>query len=413
MYAGGPSGDPTWGLMGNVMQPGSMQGLMGPVQTQVMPQQFAQNAQSIQGGPWSQLAYQMAGRPNQNPFAGMTLPPATAATSPSGGGATALAGTALGILGALANNPSSSKSLGSTISSLLGGSSTSAGSSPLSSTLSSLKGLLGSSSTAPDATAAANAATSSAGSPSGLFTSGTADVSDGLGGTTTTFGDGGAAGTTTTFGGDAGASAGDALGTTTTFGATGGGLLGGDAAAAAAGGADAGLVPVGTGAIDAAADASASSAAGAIGGADAGAASAGAGAADGAAAGGMGATAGAASAISLAALPVILAATIGDSGFTNSQLSSMKSIIQQGPGTDPTQRYNYFAALDQLGASATSPSASGTLFGGQGASQQQALSLLRSLGIDPASFAPHQDPNFYSTGMAGGGNTTSHSATKA
>ena len=96
------------GLMGNaVAQPSPMMGLM------------AQPSQAM--GPWSQVAYQMAGRPNQNPFQG-ALPPATAATMPSGGGATSLGGSALGVLGALAKGAgSSSGSMGNTLSSLFGG----------------------------------------------------------------------------------------------------------------------------------------------------------------------------------------------------------------------------------------------------------------------------------------------------
>jgi hypothetical protein len=220
MYAGGPSGDPTWGLMGNVAQPSPMMGLMGP-------QQVAQN-QNFQGGPWSQLAYQMAGSPNQNPFGGMTLPPASA-TAPAGGGATGLGGAALGILGALAQNPSTTKSVGSTLSNLLGSGSSASGAT------SKLGSLFGSGASTAGSTAAANAATSASAAPAGLFTSGTADTTAGLGGITTAFGDGAAGpavGTTTTFGDAAGA---DAAGTTTTFGDTGGGLLGSDAAATDAG----------------------------------------------------------------------------------------------------------------------------------------------------------------------------------
>lgn len=112
MTVGGPGGDPYMGLMGP-MAPQATSGLLQ------MPQTISPTMQQNAPQNWSQVAYQMAGSPNQNPFSGMTLSP-TAATSPAGGGATALGGSALGILGALGKAAGTNSNLGNAISGLLG-----------------------------------------------------------------------------------------------------------------------------------------------------------------------------------------------------------------------------------------------------------------------------------------------------
>lgn len=199
MYAGGPGGDPYMGLLGTI-NPQTSGLLQVPQQAQAMPAMMQsyqpQNFGVSPGTNWSQAAYQMAGSPNQNPFQGSVLPPATAATSPSGGGATALGGTALGILGALGKaaggTGSTSTNLGNAITGLLGGS----------------------------------------GNPFGTYTTGNiANVGNVAGNSIASSGAAAAAPYTT-------------------------GLLGDAASAAGTGG----ILPVGTGAIDAAADAGASAA---------------------------------------------------------------------------------------------------------------------------------------------------------
>lgn len=76
---------------------------------------------NYQPGYWSQQAYKMAGSPVQGPYAPVPVPAATGVSGSSGAGGSALGGTALGILGALAKNPSILKSGYNAISGLLGG----------------------------------------------------------------------------------------------------------------------------------------------------------------------------------------------------------------------------------------------------------------------------------------------------
>lgn len=73
-------------------------------------------------GPWSQLAYQMAGSPRQGGgYAGVPVPPAPAGSGGSSGGSGTGSSILTGLLGALVQNPSIIKNLGSSISGLLGG----------------------------------------------------------------------------------------------------------------------------------------------------------------------------------------------------------------------------------------------------------------------------------------------------
>lgn len=270
MYAGGPGGDPTWGLMGNVAPSSPMTGLMGQPQN------------------WSQVAYQMAGTPNQNPFIGLTLPPAsTAATTPAGGGATALGGTLLGLLGSLVKGPggSGASSLGNALSGLLGGSFT------------------------PDASIIGDAGAQTAADSAAQLAAANTDAGDLAAASNQQWLD--------SLGGAAPAAAADAAPTA---------LAASD------------LAPVG---VDAA------TAAPTVTGLDA---TAGAGDAAGAQTAGLGATAGAGAAIGLAALPAILAMTIPDS-LKGSYYQNMNQTLAAGPGTTPQQIGQYYGALDQASAS--------------------------------------------------------------
>lgn len=139
MYAGGAGGDPYMGLLGTIApqtsglmqmpalalqaQSAALQPAGGLMQMPMQQMNTQPQFGSSPGTNWSQVAYQMAGSPNQNPFKGSVLPPASAAggtTSPAGGGATALGGTALGILGALGKAAGSNTPLGNAISGLMG-----------------------------------------------------------------------------------------------------------------------------------------------------------------------------------------------------------------------------------------------------------------------------------------------------
>jgi len=116
-----PSNTVSWqqgmpsGLMGNVLQqPTQQAGLMGGGSLPSL--------QSVQPGDWSNVAYNMAGRPIQGPYPtapGLPMPAGvTNGTQSAGGGG--IGGTALGILGALAKNPSLLKSGYNALSGLLG-----------------------------------------------------------------------------------------------------------------------------------------------------------------------------------------------------------------------------------------------------------------------------------------------------
>lgn len=94
------------GLMGNVLQQPTIPSLM-----------------NTSPGDWSQVAYNMAGRPIQGPYPSVTPPPMPAgvANGTQSSGGSSIGGTALGLLGALAKNPSLLKSGVNAISSLFGG----------------------------------------------------------------------------------------------------------------------------------------------------------------------------------------------------------------------------------------------------------------------------------------------------
>src|SRR6185312_4087424 len=155
-------------------------GLMGPANLNAVQGQV-QGPQNMMPGlmsptDWSQVAYQMAGSPKQGGmYAGVPVPGGTAPTNaPSGFANSGLGGTTLGILSALAKNPTVVKTLGSDVSNLFGGSAAgSAGS------------------------AVASAAAGTAGQ---TFAPAGSTVTDTAGGTSTLFGDAPSAGTTTSFG---------------------------------------------------------------------------------------------------------------------------------------------------------------------------------------------------------------------
>lgn len=263
MTAGGPGGDPYMGLLGTIAPQTQTSGLLQMPQQQAMPammQSYQPQSFGVSPGTnWSQAAYQMAGSPNQNPFKGSVLPPAsTAATSPSGGGATALGGTALGILGALGKAAGTNTPLGNAISGLMGSSGNPFGT-YTSGNIANVGNVGGNSIASAGASAAAPYTTgllSDAANAAGV--SGIAPVGTGA----------------IDAAADAGASA--AIPGLEAGADTAGGLLGGDAAADLASFSPE-LETVGTGAIDAAADAGAAEGAAATGGADAAAGASGAG----------------------------------------------------------------------------------------------------------------------------------------
>lgn len=84
---------------------GLTNGIGTPLQPSAVP-----SLMNYQPGQWSQLAYQMAGRPQQGPYPSVPVPAGTNISNTNGGGGGGIGGTALGILGALAKNPSLLKS---------------------------------------------------------------------------------------------------------------------------------------------------------------------------------------------------------------------------------------------------------------------------------------------------------------
>lgn len=291
------------GLMGNTIQPQA--GLMGQPQLQGLQQNANQNASAPQGGYWSQLAYQMAGRPQQGPYASVATPPAPPGSTSSSSGGSSAAGygaAALGLLGALAQSPK-------------GG-----GTSPLGSAVSTLGsklgGLLGTN-----------------GNPFGTYTSGnignvgnvagsgitnsyapaTAQYTSGLMGSAANAA--GASGIAPVGTGaidaaaDAGATA--AIPGLEAGGEAAGGLLGAGAAAASPA-----LETVGTGAIDAAADAGVAEGAAATGGAEAGSA-------------GMGALAGGAAGLGIALAPALIGMSTPAVQLTGKYWGGVQNSLQQ------------------------------------------------------------------------------------
>lgn len=72
-------------------------------------------------GPWSQMAYQMAGSPRQGGgYAGVPVPPTPAGSGGTTSGPGTTSSILTGLLGALAQNPSIIKNLGSSLTGLLG-----------------------------------------------------------------------------------------------------------------------------------------------------------------------------------------------------------------------------------------------------------------------------------------------------
>lgn len=107
------------------------QGLIGyyPPQTGLMTAGMTPQAQIAPMGPWSKLAYQMAGSPKQGGgYASVPVPPGPAGSGGSSGGPSTGSSILTGLLGALAQNPSIIKNLGSSISGLLGSGAPAAGS---------------------------------------------------------------------------------------------------------------------------------------------------------------------------------------------------------------------------------------------------------------------------------------------
>lgn len=104
-----------------VLNPG--QGLMGyaPPQMGLLSASATPPAPVGMMGPWSQLAYHMAGSPKQGGgYASVPVPAAPAGSSGSSGGPSTGSSILTGLLGALAQNPSIVKNLGSSIGSLFG-----------------------------------------------------------------------------------------------------------------------------------------------------------------------------------------------------------------------------------------------------------------------------------------------------
>jgi hypothetical protein len=192
-------------------QVGLQSGLMGYAPPNMQIPQMSQGLPASTMGPWSQLAYQMAGSPHQGGLLA-AVPPPTAipgslpGSSSSGSSGGIGTGILTGLLGSIAKNPGLVKSAYNGISGLLGG--------------------------GPGTTASAPAAAGTAGQ---TFAPTGSSVTDGAGGTSTLFGDAG------------GASAAGPAGTTTFFGgadAGAGGLLGADGALTGAS-----VAPVGVDAV--------------------------------------------------------------------------------------------------------------------------------------------------------------------
>lgn len=304
MSAGG--GDPYMGLLGTI-NPQTSGLLQMPQQAQAMPAMMQsyqpQNFGVSPGTNWSQAAYQLAGSPNQNPFQNTTLSPAsTPASSPAGGGATALGGTALGILGALGKAAGTNTPLGNAITGLMGGSGNSFGT-YTTGNIANVGNVAGNSIASAGASAAAPYTTgllSSAADAAG--TAGIAPVGSGA----------------IDAAADAGASA--AIPGLEAGGEAAGGLLGGGAADLASFSPE--LESVGTGAIDAAADAGVAEGAAATGGADA-AAGVGLGA-------GLGATAGLAGVLAPAIIGMSTPAVSLTPKYWDGVQSSLQSAIASG-----------------------------------------------------------------------------------
>ena len=99
---------PSGGLLGNTPMsgaPASIQPLLGNFANPSTPG-VGGNPLLSQMGPWSQMAYRMAGSPLQGPYPSVPVPPA----SPAGGSSLGLAAGLLGLLGAKGSNSGSSGS---------------------------------------------------------------------------------------------------------------------------------------------------------------------------------------------------------------------------------------------------------------------------------------------------------------
>lgn len=108
----------------NQLNMNANQGLMGyaPPQLGLMSAGMQQPHPMSPMGPWSQMAYQMAGSPRQGGgYAGVPVPPTPAGSGGTTSGPGTTSSILTGLLGALAQNPSIIKNLGSSISGLLGG----------------------------------------------------------------------------------------------------------------------------------------------------------------------------------------------------------------------------------------------------------------------------------------------------
>jgi|SRR5579885_547871 len=105
MYAGGPGGDPYMGLLG-----------MSDPRTSV-------SSGLLSMGPWSQLAYQMAGSPQQGPYSAVPVPAAIPGSLPSAAaGSSGGSGVLGGLLGTVARNPKLVSQASNLVSGLLGSS---------------------------------------------------------------------------------------------------------------------------------------------------------------------------------------------------------------------------------------------------------------------------------------------------
>lgn len=184
----------------NQLNMNANQGLMGyaPPQLGLMSAGMQQPHPMSPMGPWSQMAYQMAGSPRQGGgYAGVPVPPTPAGSGGTTSGPGTTSSILTGLLGALAQNPSIIKNLGSSLSSLLGGAS--------SATSAAVPAAAG---TAGQAFApAGSTVTANAGGTSTLFGD-TGATSAATPGTTTFFGDGASAAGTGTAAGSGGASSG-------------------------------------------------------------------------------------------------------------------------------------------------------------------------------------------------------------
>lgn len=105
-----PNGAPMSGAPNSIQPSIPQTGLMSG-----LAQQMAAGPASFQLGPWSQLAYQMAGSPLQGPYPSVVAPSGTGISGTAAGAAGGIGG----LLGQIAQNPSLAKNLANAVGGLM------------------------------------------------------------------------------------------------------------------------------------------------------------------------------------------------------------------------------------------------------------------------------------------------------